>query len=326
MRVGIVILPEHRWWAAEPRWRAADEYGFDHAWTYDHLGWRTLVDGPWFDSVPTLTAAAMVTSTIRLGTFVTTPNFRHPVPLARSVLALDDISDGRFLLGVGSGSSGPANYDGKVFGGTDITPRQVAERFDEFVALTDKLLRQPRTTHSGRWFEAAAARSAPGCVQRPRVPFLVAANGPRAMATAAKHGQGWVTTGKPDAADLEQWWRGVTELAERFDGVLEQHGRDRASVDRYVSVDASPVFSLSSVGAFEEHAGRAAAAGFTDLVVHWPRPDSPYAGQETTLEHVAAELLPGLGGRAAGLGERGEQERGGPTVTDWSQQGRSAHG
>ncbi|MGH8921895.1 MAG: LLM class flavin-dependent oxidoreductase, partial [Acidimicrobiales bacterium] len=48
MRAGIVILPEDRWWAAEPKWRAAEEYGFDHAWTYDHLGWRSLVDGPWF--------------------------------------------------------------------------------------------------------------------------------------------------------------------------------------------------------------------------------------------------------------------------------------
>src|SRR5207248_3255349 len=80
VRVGIVILPEDRWWAAEPKWRAAEEYGFDHAWTYDHLGWRNLVDGPWFSAVPTLTAAAMVTSRIRLGTFVASPVARHPVP------------------------------------------------------------------------------------------------------------------------------------------------------------------------------------------------------------------------------------------------------
>jgi len=66
VRVGIVILPEDRWWAAEPKWRAAEEYGFDHAWTYDHLGWRDLVDGPWFDAVATLTAAALVTERIAL--------------------------------------------------------------------------------------------------------------------------------------------------------------------------------------------------------------------------------------------------------------------
>ena len=78
LRVGLVILPEHRWVEAAPRWRAAEEYGFDHVWTYDHLGWRSLVDGPWFDAVATLTAAATVTGRIRLGTFVASPNFRHP--------------------------------------------------------------------------------------------------------------------------------------------------------------------------------------------------------------------------------------------------------
>src|SRR2546425_2234722 len=103
MRVGIVVLPDVRWSVAASRWRRAEEYGFDHAWTYDHLGWRSLVDGPWFSAVPTLTAAATVTSTIRLGTFVASPNYRHPVPFARELITLDDVSDGRFILGVGAG-------------------------------------------------------------------------------------------------------------------------------------------------------------------------------------------------------------------------------
>ncbi|HWS32543.1 MAG TPA: LLM class flavin-dependent oxidoreductase, partial [Actinoplanes sp.] len=83
MRIGIVILQDQRWAESSRRWRLADEWGFDHAWTYDHLGWRDLIDGPWFDAVPTLTAAATVTSRIRLGTYVATPNFRHPVHFAR---------------------------------------------------------------------------------------------------------------------------------------------------------------------------------------------------------------------------------------------------
>ncbi|OLR91396.1 LLM class flavin-dependent oxidoreductase [Actinokineospora bangkokensis] len=300
MRVGIVILPEHRWWAAEPRWRAADEYGFDHAWTYDHLGWRSLVDGPWFDAVPTLTAAAMVTEHIRLGTMVVSPHFRHPVPLARQLLALDDISDGRFMLGLGSGAGSPGTYDRTVFGpAAEPTPREAVERFDEFTELTHLLLTQQRTTYRGRHFQAVEARNAPGCVQRPRLPFLVAANGPRSMTTAARFGQGWVTTGKPGAADADQWWAGTAELGARFDEVLAEQGRDPGTVDRYAFVDASPLYSLSSTGAFQEHVGRAAEAGFTDLVVHWPRPDGPFTGRETVLEEVAEEVLPLLGGRAS---------------------------
>ena len=135
MRVGVVILPEYRWLLAEPKWRAAETYGFAHAWTYDHIGWRSLVDGPWFDAVPTLTAAAMVTRRIRLGTLVASPNFRHPVPFARSLLALDDMSGGRFTLGLGAGAAG--GYDNTVLGGEPLTSGQRVDRFAEFVEQLD---------------------------------------------------------------------------------------------------------------------------------------------------------------------------------------------
>ncbi|MGW5050746.1 LLM class flavin-dependent oxidoreductase [Actinokineospora sp. NPDC004072] len=296
MRVGIVILPEYRWWAAEPKWRAAEEYGFDHAWTYDHLGWRELVDGPWFDAVPVLTAAACVTSTLRLGTFVASPYVREPVRFSRSVLAIDDISDGRFCLGVGAGTVTPGAYDFAVFGAPGLTPRQAADRFAEFVELTDSLLVRPQTDFAGEYYTAVAARAHPGCVQRPRVPFLVAANGPRTMRVAARFGQGWVTVG-PRADDLDAWWRGVAELAERFDGALAEQGRDRAGVDRYLNLDSAPRYSLDSAEFFTEQVGRAAELGFTDVVSHWPRSEGHYAGREAVLEQVAADVLPKLGGK-----------------------------
>jgi alkanesulfonate monooxygenase SsuD/methylene tetrahydromethanopterin reductase-like flavin-dependent oxidoreductase (luciferase family) len=294
VRVGIVILPEHRWQQAAPRWRAAEEYGFDHAWTYDHLGWRTLVDGPWFDAVPTLTAAATVTERIRLGTFVASPNFRHPVSFARSLLSLDDVSGGRFVLGVGAGGLG--GYDNVVLGGAEPAPGVRVDRFTEFLELTDALLTGERTSYAGRFYTAVEARNAPGCVQRPRIPFLVAANGLRSMRLAARYGQAWVTTGAPHTDDPAGWWRAVAERAERFEQVLAERGRDRADVDRFVSVDSSGVYSLASVEAFRDALGRAGELGFTDVVVHWPRPDGPFAGSEAVLERVAADVLPNLRG------------------------------
>jgi hypothetical protein len=51
------------------------------------------------------------------------------------------------------------------------------------------------------------------------------------------------------------------------------------------------VFSLSSVAAFADAAGRAAELGFTDVLTHWPRPSGWYAGSEDTLEAVAASQL-----------------------------------
>ena len=73
-RHGIVVVPEHRWREAAPRWAAAEQLGFDHAWTYDHLVWAGLPDSPVFAFAPTLALASTVTSTIGLGVFVPSPN------------------------------------------------------------------------------------------------------------------------------------------------------------------------------------------------------------------------------------------------------------
>lgn len=290
VRVGIVILAEDRWWSGEPKWRHAEEFGFDHAWTYDHLSWGVPAERPWFGAIPTLTAAAAVTERIALGTFVLTPNFRHPVPLAREITALDDISDGRLLLGLGAGVGPGGQADRATMGGDDLTGGQLADRFAEFVAALDGLLATDGFDFAGKYYRAVGARSAPGCVQKPRVPFAIAATGPRSMGLAARYGDGWITLGKP-GSDADSWWQSVREQADDFDRALDDAGRDPSEVRRYLSVDAGPVYSLSTVDTFTETAQRAWELGFTDIVAHWPRADEPYAGRETVLERVADEVL-----------------------------------
>jgi alkanesulfonate monooxygenase SsuD/methylene tetrahydromethanopterin reductase-like flavin-dependent oxidoreductase (luciferase family) len=293
VRYGIVILADQRWNQSARRWRLAEEYGFHHAWTYDHLGWRDLVDGPWFDAVPTLTAAAAVTSRIRLGTLVASPNFRHPVSFARQLTALDDISDGRLVLGIGAGAGG-ASYDALVFGGPTLTDGQRIGRFAEFAELLDLVLRTDRVSWRGEYYAAADARNLPGCVQSPRVPFVVAAHHKRSMEVAARFGDGWVTIGAP-SGDLDAWWATVATGIRRFEDAMAAAGRDPGGVPRYLQLDAAPVFSLSSPGYFAEAAGRAAELGFTDVITHWPRPAGPYAGDEAVLEEVAAEAITAKG-------------------------------
>jgi alkanesulfonate monooxygenase SsuD/methylene tetrahydromethanopterin reductase-like flavin-dependent oxidoreductase (luciferase family) len=288
VRFGIVILADERWERAARRWRLAEEYGFDHAWTYDHLGWRDLVDGPWFDAVPTLTAAATVTARIALGTLVASPNFRHPVSFARQVTALDDISGGRLLLGLGAGAGG-ASFDARVLGEPPMTVRERADRFAEFTELLDLLLREDHVSWRGRYYAAVDARNLPGCVQRPRVPFVVAANGRRALGLAARFGEGWVTTGDSSGGP-DAWWRSVGEIAGRLDEALAAVGRPPDQLRRYLSVDASGVYALDSEAAFADAAGRAAELGFTDVITHWPRESGHYAGRESVLESVAAGL------------------------------------
>jgi hypothetical protein len=287
MRVGIVILPEYRWWAAEPKWRAVETYGFAHAWTYDHLAWRSLADGPWFGTLPTLTAAAMVTERIRLGTLVVSPNFRHPVPLVREITALDDISDGRLLLGLGAGGRG---FDSSVLGEPELSAKQLADRFAEFVEVLDVSLTKDHADYQGQYYRAVDARSIPGSVQRPRVPFVIAANGPRNLALSARFGQGWVTTGAR-TDDITAWWASIAELSDRFDTALTDAGRETKSVPRYLSLDTAQ-YSLSSVACFTDMIGKARDLGFTDVIAHWPRAEGVYAGHESVLEAVASDVLP----------------------------------
>ncbi len=293
VRFGIIILPDQRWAEAARRWRAAEDYGFDHAWTYDHLGWRDLVDGPWFDAVPTLTAAAGVTSRIGLGTLVASPNLRHPVTFARQVTALDDISGGRLLLGIGAGGGGQS-YDTRVAGAPPLTVRDRADRFAEFAELLDLLLREDDVTWHGKYYAAVGARNLPGCVQRPRVPFVVAADGRRSMRTAARLGDGWVTTGhRPGvrATDIESWWTSVGDGLHRFQDALAEAGRDAGAVRTHVYLEASGHYALTSAGYFAEVAGRAGELGFTDFITHWPRPAGPYAGSESVLDEIAGGVL-----------------------------------
>ncbi|HET8599114.1 MAG TPA: LLM class flavin-dependent oxidoreductase [Segeticoccus sp.] len=287
MRFGVVILPEHPWTEARHLWRRAEELGFDHAWTYDHLTWAPLPDAPWFGAVPTLAAAALVTTRVRLGTYVASPNFRHPVPFAQELMSLDDLSDGRLLVGLGSGG----DLDAGALHPGGLSRGRRTERFADFVELLDPLLRGERVSARGRHFSAGDVRLRPGCRQRPRAPFVVSANGPRAMEVVARHGEGWVTTGVP-SDDPQQWWATVARLAARLDDVLEESNRAFPLLDRYLSLDASGTFSLSSVAAFEDAVGRAADLGFTDVVCHWPRSEGPYAGHVATLERVASEVLP----------------------------------
>ncbi len=181
-----------------------------------------------------------------------------------------------------------------------VTVAERTDRFAEFLQLLDRLLSQPVTDHRGGWYEAHGARMLPGCVQQPRVPFVVAANGPRAMALAARYGQGWGTYGpalsahRPgedgDVARVERWWTGLGAMVDRFDRAVVEAGRRPEQVDRYLSIDGAPVFSLSSVSVLTEGVERAAALGFTDVVLHWPRVDGVYAGRERVLEEVAARL------------------------------------
>ncbi|TXS41406.1 LLM class flavin-dependent oxidoreductase [Streptomyces sp. uw30] len=292
LRLSTVILPYRRWSdGGRKTWQRAEQLGFHAAYTYDHLSWRTFRDGPWFGAVPTLAAAAAVTDQLRLGTLVTSPNFRHPVTLAKELISLDDVSGGRITLGIGAGGTG---FDATALGQEPWTPRERADRFAEFIALLDRLLTEDSVSYEGDFYSAHEARNIPGCVQRPRLPFAVAATGPRGLRLAAQYGQAWVTTGDPKVSESgtpEQSFQAIRGQAEKLSDACAAIGRDVADLDKVLLTGFTPERGrvLESLDAFVDFAGRHQELGFTEIVVHWPIPDSDFAADEKVFEQIAME-------------------------------------
>ncbi|MBN0041707.1 LLM class flavin-dependent oxidoreductase [Cellulosimicrobium cellulans] len=289
MRVSTVVLPIYPWREGRDVWRAADDLGFHAAYTYDHLSWRTFRDGPWFGAVPTLAAAAGVTERVRLGTLVSSPNFREPVTFAKDVMTLDDLSGGRVTVGLGAGTTG---FDATVLGGEPWSARERADRLRDFTVLLDRLLTEPAVTHDEGHYRAHEARTIPGPVQSPRVPFAIAATGPRGLRLAARYGQAWVTTGDGrlgDDATPAESRAAVCDQVDRLEAACSDAGRDPASVERILLTGFTPDPALESVDAFVETVHGYAGVGITEIVVHWPVPGTQFAADRSVFEQIATD-------------------------------------
>ncbi|WP_432543084.1 LLM class flavin-dependent oxidoreductase [Kineococcus sp. SYSU DK002] len=264
MELSCVVLNDLHPSAFVATAREAEGAGLRTVFSYDHLSWRDLRDGPWYAAVPLLTAAAAATGRVRLGTLVASPNYRHPVPFAADVMTLDQVSGGRFELGVGAGTSA---HDAAVLGLPALTPRQRQDRFEEWTLLLRTLLSQRRTDARGEHYTAVDARSIPGPVGG-RVPLTVAAAGPRGMRFAARTGDAWVTYGEGEPGDGDP----VEDAIARFTAPAARF----AAVEGSAGVRRLALLGLDERGAYADYPRFAAAlagAGFDEVVVHWPRPD-----------------------------------------------------
>ncbi|OXM45027.1 LLM class flavin-dependent oxidoreductase [Amycolatopsis alba] len=291
-----MILPAARWREARQSWEMADELGFAHAWTFDHIAWRELAGQRWYSAMPTLAAAAQCTRRIRLGTLVASPNFRHPVPFAKEAVTVSDLADGRFVLGIGAGGSG---IDAEVLGGAPWSPAERRDRFSEFVEVVDQLLRLPCSDYAGRFYSARNAWIDPDGGARARIPVVIAGSGPTGIRLAVRHGDGWLTNGV--AARRGSVAPAVTpELASEQIGAVRrmcvEEGRDPATLKVFLLNVNRAQAPFSSAAAFADVAGRYAEVGVTDLIVPFPRNEPPYEGDLRVLEKVAADVLPMVAG------------------------------
>jgi probable F420-dependent oxidoreductase len=168
--------------------RSADEWA-DKARRVESLGYSTLLmpDGLRYtlSPLPALAAAAAVTRSLRVGTYVIANDFRNPVLLAKEAATLDLVSGGRFELGLGAGRPAAAQDNSMLGLSFDSGGVRVA-RLAESLALIKTLLAGQTATASGPHYAAAGAEITPGPIQQPRPPILVAGSGRRLLSLAAR--------------------------------------------------------------------------------------------------------------------------------------------
>jgi alkanesulfonate monooxygenase SsuD/methylene tetrahydromethanopterin reductase-like flavin-dependent oxidoreductase (luciferase family) len=291
MRFGVLMLPADPWPETVERVRRLEALGYDHIWTYDHLSWRRYRERPWHAAIPWLTGVACATSRVRVGTLVASPNIRHPVNLAHEALTVDQVSGGRFVLGVGSGGVG---FDSTVFGSAPLDPAELSTRLDEFVTIIDRLFREPMVSYDGTYYKVHEACVRSARVDQPRVPLAIAAGGRRNLALVARYADAWITYGDTRHRDLSAAGTAdvVRRQAVRLAEACAAIGRDESEIDRIYLIGNTAERPLAGVAAFEDFVGRYAELGFTDLVFHHPRPDDPVWNEPVAIvETIATEVI-----------------------------------
>jgi alkanesulfonate monooxygenase SsuD/methylene tetrahydromethanopterin reductase-like flavin-dependent oxidoreductase (luciferase family) len=290
---GVVVVQDVPW----PEWRRrvleVEDLGYDTVWVWDHLVHRTLADSdPLLDSFGLLSAAAAVTSRVRLGTLVASPTLRHPYLLAKLAMTLDHVSDGRLDLGIGA--AGVAR-DYEALG---IEPWSKAEQVGRFLDTVECVVAVTggATSFSGRYWSGSRLSIAPGTTQRP-LPLTIAAHGPRTLRIAARYAARWNTIASRDVSPTDA----LAEAASRnalLTSLAVEEGRDPASIRRSVFLGSEQWPVRRSAGEFAEAVRRFRDAGFDDFVLMYPEHPA-----EARVGHGAAapDIVARVGERLAAL-------------------------
>jgi probable F420-dependent oxidoreductase len=194
---GVTVLPDPPY----SRWleliQLAERHGFEYAWTYDsHVLWQ--------ESIPLFGYASHETSKIKLGHFVTNPGTRDPTVLASAYATLQDLTDGRMVMGIGRGDSA-RRYIGQQ-------PVKVAE-FEQACAMIRDFMNGREVNWNGKELQLKWVRP-----ELPEIPMWVAGYGPKALAVAGRVADGVII----QLADPEiiQWIMSTARQA------AEEAGRD----------------------------------------------------------------------------------------------------
>jgi alkanesulfonate monooxygenase SsuD/methylene tetrahydromethanopterin reductase-like flavin-dependent oxidoreductase (luciferase family) len=210
--IGVVLGAvgvDVRWWLDSAR--RLDAAGYAGVWSWDHFISRGVRTDPVLEAWTTLTAAAMVTERLTVGTFVANVMNRHPAVLARMAATLQEASGGRFTLGIGIGGH-PAEHE--AYGIDFPAPVERARHLEEAVAVLRALWSGGPVTRDSDIYPLRDAHAYP--VPDPPPQILIGAGTPAGARLAARIGDGW-------AAESDTF----VDLLPRYLEALGAAGRDR---------------------------------------------------------------------------------------------------
>lgn len=201
-----------------------EQLGFESAWTQEAV----LGASPQLGPLETMTYAAACTQRLRLGCAVFVSTLHTPAHLAKSIATLDQLSQGRIEVGVGSGGRQ------RPFAAFGISGERYGARFAEGVALMKALWTQPRVTFDGEFWQLTDAAMEPKPAQKPHPPLWFGANGESALRRAARLGDGFFGAGSTPTARF-------AEQVPIVLAALTEYGRDPAGFPiakrLYIAVD-----------------------------------------------------------------------------------------
>jgi alkanesulfonate monooxygenase SsuD/methylene tetrahydromethanopterin reductase-like flavin-dependent oxidoreductase (luciferase family) len=214
----------------------------DHAWTIDSEFYEGIgrpvppefanesAAGYW-DGWTVLTAFAGATSRIELGTLVACTGYRNPALLAKMADTLDEISDGRLILGLGAGDS---LFEHRAMG---YPADHLVSRFEEALTIIRGLLRDGRLDFTGAYYRIEDFELQPRGPRPDGPPILIGTlgNRPRMLRLTAQHADiwnGWVVFDRshPDV---------VPAMRERIDAACRLHGRDPDTLTRSLTIQVA---------------------------------------------------------------------------------------
>jgi probable F420-dependent oxidoreductase len=229
--------------------RLAEDRNFDSIWVGDHISFHN----PILEGMTAVTALALWTAKIRVGTGILLVPLRHPSLVAKQAASVDHLADGRLIMGVGVGGEGTQD-----FAAVEISPRERGARTDESMQAMAALWSGHPASFHGRHFNFADVVIQPPPRQAGGPPMWVGGGSAATFDRIGRLGHGWLAY----MISTDKYAAGVAEIAD----AAEAAGRDPA--------DITPALMLPTV--IDNDGGRARATLTAHLEERYQRPYPPH--------------------------------------------------